>query len=178
MPRRFTSMMWSHSSTVQSRIARGGVRRARRRERRGVVDQDVDAAAVCRGQRSRRGLALVEPGDVAGQGERPAAGGHDLVHHQCRPARPRHREPPTAAPSAASRSAMERPMLLVPPAPVTRATFPRRRCALPASCMLPPAAYSNSPDGVRQFFDHLELLRARLLALPALGALRGRTPCA
>ena len=151
-------------------VTRGRVRRARRREGRRVVDQDVDAA-VGRGQRSRRGVALV--GLVRSQPKASARPPAATISPTTSPALSAEiSSAPTTAPSAARRSAMERPRLLVPAAPVTRATFPSRRYGLPASC-ISPSSYFEQADRVGQLFDDLELLRAGPFALPAFGALRG-----
>ena len=94
----------------------------RRRElAAGVVDQRVDAA-VAREHRGDGGLDLRFLADVAGMRRADAAGGLDLALHRvaaCASVRP---TITTAAPSAASSCAVQRPM--PEPPPVTTTTWP------------------------------------------------------
>ena len=93
---------------------------------RGVVDETVDAAETLdRGR--HHALHRGRIGDVANAGERPAAGRLDLAHHGVRFRAMFERAlTTTAAPPAASSSAIARPMLR--PAPVTIATRPSSSC--------------------------------------------------
>ena len=82
MPRTLTSIMWSQSSVLHwskdSEVAPGH----EAAESGGVVDQDVDPAAIRVRHALDRRLALSEVRDVAGDGRGLSPGRNDLAGHE------------------------------------------------------------------------------------------------